>query len=117
MPFALANPLVSGLPDVLERVEHLAVQGVDRRPVRLLRREEMGAGGRENIEPPLPRRNQQQDGDENGVRWKEERDLAVREAQLPSDARGQIIASGAGQNPDCGANKERRSFLPPTDGG
>ena len=65
-----ANP--RRCPDILDSVENLAVESVDGRPVRLLGRQKMSARGRERIGPPLPGGNEQQNGNEDRVRGKEE---------------------------------------------
>ena len=83
---------------MLNGVENLALQGVHGRPVRLLCREKMSARGRENIDPPLPRGNTEKDGNEDGVRRKEERDFAVGETQRPGDLRGDVITDGGCQD-------------------
>ena len=71
---------------------------VHRRPARLLRRQKMRAGGGEHVGPPVPRGDEQQDGEENRLRGKKERDLAVGECQRPGDLRGDVIAEGARQD-------------------
>ena len=91
--------------DVLHGVERLAVQRVQRRPARLLGRQEMSAGGREHVGPPVPGGDEQQDGKEDRVRGKKEGDLAVGETKRPGDLRGDVIADGARQDAatPCGA--------------
>ena len=65
----------------------------------------MSARGCESICPPLPGGNEQQNGNENRVRRKKERDLAVGETKRPGDLRGDVIANGAGQDAARGAEK------------
>ena len=95
--------------DAFHGVERLAGQRVQRRPVRLLGRQEMSAGGGEHVGPPVPGGDEQQDGEQNRVRRKEERDLAVGEAKRPGDLRGDVIADGARQDAAtaCGAMPRR----------
>ena len=69
-------------------------QCVQRRPVRLLRRQKMSARGGECIGPPLPSGDEQQNGNKNRVRGKKERDFAVGETKGPGDLRGDVIANG-----------------------
>ena len=84
--------------DALHRVERLAGQCVHRRPARLLGRQEMSADGGEYVGPPVPGGDEQQDAEQNRVRGKEERDLAVGERQRPCDLRGSVVADGARQD-------------------
>ena len=65
--------------DALHGVERLGGQCVQRRPLRLLGRQKMRAGGGEYVGPPVPGGDEQQDAEQNRVRGKKERDLAVGE--------------------------------------
>ena len=58
--------------DAFHRVESLAGQCVQRRPVRLLGRQKMSAGGGEYVGPPVPSGDEQQDAKQNRVRGKKE---------------------------------------------
>jgi hypothetical protein len=84
--------------DGLRRVENFAVQCVQRRPLRLLGGDKMRARGGQRVGPPVPRGDQQQDGNKGRVRGEEEGDFAVGETEGPRDPRGDVIASGAGQD-------------------
>ena len=61
--------------DILDRVESLAVQCVQRRPVRLLGRQKMSARGGECIGPPMPSGDEQQNGNKDRVRGKKRETL------------------------------------------
>jgi hypothetical protein len=84
--------------------------------MRLLRGDEMTAHGGENVGPPMPGGDEQQNGNQNRVGRKEERYLAVGETKRPRNLRCQIVANTAGQNPEHRAAKEPGSFLPPGTG-
>ena len=58
--------------DAFHSVENLAGQCVQRRPVRLLGRQEMSAGGGEYVGPPVPGGDEQQDAKQNRLRGKKE---------------------------------------------
>ena len=94
--------------EVLQRVERLALQGVPRRPPRLLRRNEMHARGGQQVGPPLPRRDQQQDGNEDRVRREEQRDLAVGEAHGPGETGRQVVERRGGQHRGHRVRREHR---------
>ena len=72
-----------GRQNVLHRIECLALQCIKRRPMRLLRGEEVTASGGQRIGPPVPGGDEQQNGDEDRVRRKEEGDLAVGKTSAP----------------------------------
>ena len=84
--------------DALHSVERLGGQCVQRRPVRLLGSQEMSADGREQVGPPVPGGDEQQDGEQNRVRGEEEGDFAVGEAKRPGHLRGDVVADGARQD-------------------
>ena len=65
----------------------------------------MSAGGGEDVGPPVPSGDEQQDGKKNRVRGKKERDFAVGETKGPGDLRGDVIADGARQ--DAGHRAEK----------
>ena len=75
-----------------------AVNAYNWRPLRLLGRHKMSTGGGEHVGPPVPNGDEQQDAEQNRVRRKKERDLAVGERQRPGDLRGDVIADGARQD-------------------
>ena len=77
----------------------------------LLRGEVVTASGGQRVGPPVPSGNEQQNGNENRVRRKEKRYLAVRKTQHPGDSRRQVIASTSGQNPDYRAEREPRLLI------
>ena len=58
--------------DAFHSVESLGGQCVESRPVRLLRRQKMSAGGGEYVGPPVPGGDEQQDAKQNRVRGKKE---------------------------------------------
>ena len=58
--------------DAFHRVERLAGQGVHRRPVRLLRRQKVSAGGGEYVGPPVASGHEQQDAKQHRLRGKKE---------------------------------------------
>ena len=74
--------------------------------MRLLRGEEMTASGGQRVGPPVPGGDEQQNGNEDRVRGKEKRYLAVGKTQHPGDSRRQVVASGTGQNPEHRAERE-----------
>ena len=96
-----------GRRHALHSVERFAGQGVQRRPVRLLRRQKMSAGGGDYVCPPLPRRNEQQDAQQNRLRGKEERDFAVGKSERPGDLRGGVVAERARQDEGYGPERYR----------
>ena len=63
-----ANPRCC--PDILDSVESLAGQRVHWRPVCLLGRQKVSAGGGEYVGPPVPNGHDQQDANQNRVRRK-----------------------------------------------
>jgi hypothetical protein len=83
----------------------------------LLRSEVMTASGGQRVGPPVPSGDEKQNGNENRVRRKEKRDLAVRKTQHPGDARRQVVASSTGQNPDYRAERGLRLLNRPSDAG
>ena len=87
-----------GRRHALHSVERFAGQGVQRWPIRLLRRQKMSAGGSEYVCPPLPRGNEQQDAQQDRLRGKEERDFAIGKSERPGDLRGSVVAERAGQD-------------------
>ena len=87
-----------GRQDDARGIEGLALQGVERRPACLLRGDEVSASRGQYVCPPMPGRHEQQHGDENRVRRKEQRDLAVGEAQQPGQSRRQVIAGRTRQH-------------------
>ena len=94
-----------GRQNILHGIENLAVQCIEKRPMRLLRGDEMTARGGERVGPPVPGGDEQQDGNKNRVRGKEKRYLAVGETKHPRDSRRQIVAGGTGQNPEHRAER------------
>ena len=80
--------------------------------MRLLGGDEMTASGGEHVSPPMPGGDQEQDGNKNRMGRKEKRYLAIRETKRPRDLRRQVVASGAGENPEhaCG---DGALFVPP----
>ena len=91
----------------LHRIERLALQRVERRPVRLLRGEVVTASGGQRVGPPVPRGDEQQNGNEDRVRRKEQRDLAVGKRQHPRGSRRQIVASS--RRPESGTPCRERT--------
>ena len=102
-----------GRQEALHGIEGLAVQRIERRPTRLLRGDEMTAGGGQRVGPPVPGGDEQQNGDEDRVRRKEERDLAVGKTEHPGDPRRQVVASAGGQNREHRAQREPGPRLRP----
>ncbi len=101
-----ANP--GGRQNSLHGIESLALQGIERRPMRLLRGEVVTANGGQRVGPPVPGGDEQQNGNEDRVRRKEKGYLAVGKSQHPGGSRRQIIASTAGQNLEYRAEREPR---------
>ena len=80
----------------------------------LLRGEVVTARGGQHVGPPVPSGDEKQNGNENRVRRKEKRYLAVRKTQHPGDARRQVVASSTGQNPDYRAERGLRLLNRPS---
>ena len=71
----------------------------------LLRGEVVTASGGQRVGPPVPGRDEQQDGNEDRVRRKEKRYLAVGKTQRPGGPRRQVVLTRIqttvrGENPD-----------------
>ena len=62
---------------ILHGIEGLAVQCIEGRPILLLRGEVVTASGGQRVGPPVPGGDEQQDGNEDRVRRKEQGYLAV----------------------------------------
>ncbi len=80
----------------------------------LLRGEVVTASGGQRVGPPVPSGDEKQNGNENRVRRKEKRYLAVRKTQHPGDARRQVVASSTGQNLDYRAERGLRLLNRPS---
>ena len=106
--YEYANP--GGRQNILHGIENLALQCIERRPILLLRGEVVSASGGQRVSPPVPGGDEQQNGNEDGVRRKEQGDLAVGKSQRPGGSRRQVIAGTGGQNPEYRAERELRLF-------
>ena len=79
----------------------------------LLGGKEVAACGDQRVGPPVPGGNKQENGNEDCVRRKEERDLAVRESQQPGDSCRQVITNSSGEDPGQGPEGKPGAFVFP----
>ena len=66
----------------------------------------------ERVCPPVPGWDEQQHRNENCVRGKEQRNLAIGNTNFPGELRGQIVTNSGGQNPESDEAERPGSFLP-----
>src|SRR4051794_31870703 len=70
----------------------------------------MSTRGGKRVGPPVPARDEQQDGNEDRVRGEKQGNLGVGETKEPSHPRGDVIANRASQDAPRAAERSSRTL-------